>query len=67
MPSGDQLVALFLKFAADKLQTLGSIREKDEEWLEKDVDVDLVLELAFDRVVVMSEKAFANADAFTAD
>lgn len=67
MPSSDRLAALFLRVAADKLQALMSIREKDEEWLEKDVDVDLALELAFDRVVIMSEKAFANADAFTAD
>ena len=63
MPSLDQAVSMFLHVAASKLQYL----EKDEEWLDKDVNVDMAIELVSERIQAMTEKKAPTARDFSSE
>lgn len=67
MPTLEQVTSMFLKVATEKLQALESIRKKDAEWQDVDVNVDMAIELVSERVLAMSEKMFPSADAFASE
>lgn len=67
MPSLDQATSMFLRVAVEKLQYLERIREKDEEWIDKDVDVDMAIILVLERILAMSEKKAPSANDFASE
>lgn len=66
-PTLDQVATMFLAVAAKKLESLESIRNKDTDWLDADVSVDMAIELVSERVQAMSGTMFPSADAFAGE
>lgn len=53
LPTFQQLAAMFLERAACELSHLQDIRKRDDEWIDKDSDIDQMLDLTFERVLAM--------------
>ncbi|MBB6579585.1 hypothetical protein HNP33_003699 [Comamonas odontotermitis] len=67
MPKSGQLAEMFLTIAADKLKSLQSIRENDEQWTEADVNVDFAIDLAVDHIRAMTSRGFNDSGVFVVD